>query len=336
MGRTHKHIRNRTRNGYQNLKFSPFQPLNLKTYHPLASRTSFRPIKPMTMNEFPPKPLRKNSLASTRTNSANSSILYGLESKEQEIEAPPYYLPKILKSIHLEQTESIDHKRYLNHFNFLRKCFASIHNLNTNRVPFQISEELHCKKILVLDLDETLVHTFEKDAPADAIKVLIKLFNMHEKTLEIKFRPFCFEFLNEACKMFDIFIFTASHKTYADPIIDLLDPNNSIFKGRLYMDSCTKINGIIVKDLRLFNRDLKEVIIVDNTASCWGLQKENGVPIICFKGQDDDQELIELLPFLEHLNVFSDVRKGIMRYFKWDVFLDLYRDISALVYQYLS
>jgi CTD small phosphatase-like protein 2 len=40
-------------------------------------------------------------------------------------------------------------------------------------------------------------------------------------------------------KKFEIIIFTASHKSYADAILDELDPDKNIFSHRLYRNNCT-------------------------------------------------------------------------------------------------
>lgn len=65
--------------------------------------------------------------------------------------------------------------------------------------------------------------------------------------------------------LYEIILFTASNKYYADPIINYLDPNNTIFHHRLYRGSCLRFNDIFVKDLRILsNIDLKDVAIIDN------------------------------------------------------------------------
>ena len=53
--------------------------------------------------------------------------------------------------------------------------------------------------------------------------------------------------------MFQVVVFTASHKAYADVVLDMLDPNNEIFELRLYRDSCIRTqDGVYIKDLRIF------------------------------------------------------------------------------------
>ena len=68
-------------------------------------------------------------------------------------------------------------------------------------------------------------------------------------------------------KHFEIIIFTASHECYANVVLDYLDPKNKYIQHRLYRDSCIQTEGgIYVKDLRVINRNLNEMVIVDNAS----------------------------------------------------------------------
>jgi len=68
-------------------------------------------------------------------------------------------------------------------------------------------------------------------------------------------------------KHYEVAIFTASLKTYADPIIDYLDPNGIFFQHRLYRENCIKTKeGYYIKDLRIINNiDIKNMVLVDNS-----------------------------------------------------------------------
>jgi CTD small phosphatase-like protein 2 len=73
--------------------------------------------------------------------------------------------------------------------------------------------------------------------------------------------------LEEANKLFQVGVFTASHKSYADAILDFIDPENKLFSFRLYRDSCLKTpDGYYVKDLRIFqDRALSDLVLIDNS-----------------------------------------------------------------------
>ena len=105
-------------------------------------------------------------------------------------------------------------------------------------------------------------------------------------------------------------MFTASHKWYADVILDYIDPENKYFQHRLYREHCipTKDN-VYIKDLRIFkNRDLKDLIIVDNAVYSFGAQLSNGIPIMPFKDDKEDTEFLNLMTYLKNIVHFEDMR----------------------------
>ena len=67
-------------------------------------------------------------------------------------------------------------------------------------------------------------------------------------------------------------MFTASHKSYADVVLDYLDPKGELIEYRMYRDSCTQTEeGVYIKDLRIIqNRNLKDIVIVDNAVYSFG------------------------------------------------------------------
>ena len=69
-------------------------------------------------------------------------------------------------------------------------------------------------------------------------------------------RPHCDTFLKELSSFVEIIIFTASSASYADVVLDYLDPNKKYFSHRLYRQHCTLEKGFFVKDLRVVNRKL--------------------------------------------------------------------------------
>ena len=64
-------------------------------------------------------------------------------------------------------------------------------------------------------------------------------------------------------KYFELVVFTASTKEYADPIINFMDVEKLIHH-RLYREHLTNHNDLMVKDLTKLGRDLKHLIIIDN------------------------------------------------------------------------
>ena len=101
--------------------------------------------------------------------------------------------------------------------------------------------------------------------------------------------------------------FTASEQEYADAILNQIDKFNCI-QYRLYRNSCIVRGEHRIKDLRILNRDLRHVVIIDNTIVSFMSQIENGVPITPFTGDMSDICLTELLGYLQELKDSEDVR----------------------------
>lgn len=164
------------------------------------------------------------------------------------------------------------------------------------------------KKTLVLDLDETLVHsTFDKWSDPDI--TLTVNFEGKENNIYVKIRPGAINFLQRIHKYYEVVIFTASVANYADPLIDILDVDKySFFK--LFREHCT-YNGNYVKDLSKIGRDLKDCIIVDNLSKSYAFQPENGLPISSWYDNQADMELDKLYRLLIMLSKTKDVRNYI-------------------------
>ncbi|CAD8060246.1 unnamed protein product [Paramecium sonneborni] len=142
---------------------------------------------------------------------------------------------------------------------------------------------------LVLDLDETLIHSdMERTSFLDE-EILVKIGNNIEKYY-VKIRPFARDFLKALSKYFELVVFTAAIKEYADKVIDYLDPCGFI-KRRFYRDSCTKKDGVFYKDLTKVNSNLDKTFIIDNSFSGMQLNPQNGILIKSWYNDLKDQEL---------------------------------------------
>jgi len=98
---------------------------------------------------------------------------------------------------------------------------------------------------------------------------------------------------------FELVLFTAGTQDYADPIIEAIEKDEQIFKYKLYRQHVTINEDEYIKDLSRIGREIENMIIVDNMPQNFNLQKENGIFIKSFYGDDnDDTALIDLAPIL--------------------------------------
>uniref|UniRef100_A0A7N0RF91 FCP1 homology domain-containing protein n=2 Tax=Kalanchoe fedtschenkoi TaxID=63787 RepID=A0A7N0RF91_KALFE len=167
---------------------------------------------------------------------------------------------------------------------------------------------------LVLDLDETLIHSsFDRCDEADFTFPVF--FDMKEHTVYVRQRPFLRVFLEKVTEMFEVVIFTASQSIYAKQLLDILDPDGKIISRRYYRESCIFSNGCHTKDLTVLGVDLAKVAIIDNTPEVFQLQVNNGIPIKSWFDDPSDRELLSLLPLLESIVDAEDVRPIIAKKF---------------------
>ena len=178
--------------------------------------------------------------------------------------------------------------------------FINVPSPYLDKLPPEIENSTYT---LVLDLDETLVHFFY--TPSGGTFLV---------------RPYCLQFLEEMSKIFEIVIFTAALKDYADSILDILDPNKRLINYRLYRQH-TSINGItFCKDLSRIGRNLGKTLIVDNLADNFKLQPNNGIHIWTWIDDMKDTQLNDLGKILKDLvsKQPPDVRP-IIKKFKEDI-----------------
>ena len=202
--------------------------------------------------------------------------------------------------------------------------YKQINNLNNNNLfnknffrtfPAPYLRTKNNKKYsLVLDLDETLVN-FKQGK------------NIQEGVVRI--RPGVNEFLEEVGEYYELIIFTTATQEYADLLIDAIEEDKIYFDHRLYREHATIIDNDFVKDLTRIGRPLDKIIIIDNMPQNFKLQKENGIIIRPFWGEDNyDQALFKLIPILVNIaKEGGDVRIGLAKYRD-----EIFKNITSVLY----
>ena len=179
----------------------------------------------------------------------------------------------------------------------------SISDIDNNKVEVPYLKNKCPKKFsLVLDLDETLI-SFKLE-PGD------------ENKGTIRFRPYLDSFLQKVREKYEIIVFTSGTKDYADPLEDAIEQEENYFDARLYRQHTVVYGKDIVKDISRIGRPLDKICIVENMPQNYRLQKENGILIKSFYGDDIyDTALVSLGDILIKIsNEFDDIRKGIAKY----------------------
>ncbi|CAG8108915.1 unnamed protein product [Penicillium salamii] len=155
------------------------------------------------------------------------------------------------------------------------------------------------RKCLVLDLDETLVHSSFKVLERADFTIPVEIEGQYHNIYVIK-RPGVDAFMKRVGELYEVVVFTASVSKYGDPLLDQLDIHN-VVHHRLFRESCYNHQGNYVKDLSQVGRDLKETIIIDNSPTSYIFHPEHAIPISSWFSDAHDNELLDLIPVLEDL-----------------------------------
>jgi len=167
------------------------------------------------------------------------------------------------------------------------------------------------RKTLVLDLDETLVHSSFKPVMGADFIVPVEIDDQIHQVYVLK-RPGVDQFLRRMGDLFEVVVFTASLAKYADPVLDLLD-KFKVVKVRLFREACVHHKGNYVKDLSRLGRDIRHTIIIDNSPASYMFHPENAVPVESWFDDPNDVELLELIQVLEQISRVDDVRDEIAK-----------------------
>ena len=172
-------------------------------------------------------------------------------------------------------------------------------SLNSNLIEAPFIKKATDKKFsLVIDLDETLIHNL--NLPFGYYFLI---------------RPGVFELFEAIHKIYEIVIFTASSKRYANSIIKKIDYKNNV-DYILHKKYIIYEEGNPVKRLDMIGRDMNKIIFVDNLEINAKYNKKNLYHISSWYNNVYDDEIYKLKEKLMKIanseNYKNDITKGLI------------------------
>lgn len=186
------------------------------------------------------------------------------------------------------------------------------------------------KKLLVLDLDETLVHATESR--------LERAEDFRVGPYFVYRRPHLAMFIDAVAREFDLGVWTASGENYAAQVIDRVFPAG-ILRFVWSSRRCTTARDwttghyTTVKNLRKLKKQgyrLEQIIAIDDTPSKYGRSYGNLVVVREFVGSPDDSELLHLARYLRSLASAPNVRTIEKRNWRSEVTRETDPSVGAL------
>jgi len=178
-----------------------------------------------------------------------------------------------------------------------------------------MSEANRGRMCVVLDMDETLIHSeFVGCSEAEYRKQCGRekgadFFLTVCDGVAVHVRPGLSKFLKLLKQEFEVVVFTAGEKDYADAILDYIDKDINCLEHRLYRGSTCAYSGLnYVKNLHHLNRNMKRIVLVDNNMVSMVATPDNCILVEDFITDPNDEELALVASILIDLSGLDDVR----------------------------
>ena len=239
-----------------------------------------------------------------------------------------------------EKLKSFTNTEIINDFyEYTKRCMEMILELDKSKqekikdkVNFNFPKEESFKKIVLFDLDETLTHCIGEIKGDNNKKykhiVNVTLPSKKKTKIGINIRPHWKETMELIKEHYHIIIYTASHQSYADAVLNYMDPKKIYTKYRLYRNNCVHANvggrKFYIKDLDIFDKyyDLKNIVIIDNSVLSFAYHLNNGIPIVPYYDLEEDQELNILGYYLLSIYHYDDLREANKIHIRIDYYLE--------------
>ena len=121
--------------------------------------------------------------------------------------------------------ELLDEEEYLNKI-ILRRTLKELDYSFPEESPSNLP-------LLVLDLDETLLHCLKDQTSSGQYESLLYLPGKTPIVLRYNIRPFAREFLEEVSRYYLVYVYTASEYSYARTLLDSID-SDRVYVKRIF------------------------------------------------------------------------------------------------------
>ena len=188
----------------------------------------------------------------------------------------------------------------------------------------ELKESVGCLHTVVLDLDETLVHSVVAgnvdverevgEAKNGGISLWVEMDGVCVG-FEVLVRPGAVALVESLLDLgLEVFIFTASRREYAWAVVQALLPgwpSGRLLSREWCIRGAVRGKRVYVKDMRMFDASLRGVLLVDDKWESYLLTPENGVRVRGWRGESGDKELLgRVLPIIEWCSAWRcDVRE---------------------------
>ena len=185
--------------------------------------------------------------------------------------------------------------------NNIKDNLSNNQNKEKNKCVLPEFDKDKYKYSLFIDLDETLVHYYEKGT-----------------SYFVKVRGGTDDFIKTMSEFCEIIIVSSSGKEYTDIIVNNFNKDKCYVNYTIYKESFDEDNNNPL-DLSTINRDLKKCIFICHTDEFFNAPKNNILKLSEFLGEENDKEIVYLYTELIKLSVnnvedVTTIIKDILRF----------------------
>lgn len=240
-----------------------------------------------------------------------SSSSSSLKSKSKYITSLSQTQPNsiINKYISITNKNNSNNNQKDNQANEHKEMIFNLTNIKPSPLLPEKSIKNRNKKTLLLDLDETILHSSEYKVTSPDM-----IISIDNREVYIKLRPFLKEFLTQVSVLYEIIVYTSSYDDYALEVCSRLTTSQSLSISIDYLlsrEACLNYKGEHIKQVNLLGRDLSQIVVIDNNPIGFLMTTQNGIGIRPWIGNAYDNELKYLTYILLEISQYSDVRDGV-------------------------